>query len=264
MSMPGWLPLLLSGLLFAVLLMAGTWWLARRIRNAGIVDIAWAASFAPMAAIYAWAGQGTPVRRTLTAVMAIMWSVRLASYLYARVAGQHPAEDSRYVDLRRRWGADADRRFFWFFQAQALAAAALSVPFAVAASDPDPMIGALAWTGVLVWAVGLCGESLADLQLAAFKRNPANAGRVCDAGLWNYSRHPNYFFEWLVWCGFALFALPSPWGWLALACPAAMLFLLLRVTGIPALEAAAVQRRGEAYREYQRTTSAFVPWFKRV
>jgi steroid 5-alpha reductase family enzyme len=261
---PPWVALVLAGLVFASLLMAATWWLALRLRNAGIVDIAWAASFAPIAVLYAVAGTGAPARRQVVAGIAVAWSVRLASHLLTRIAAQHPEEDSRYVDLRQRWGPAADRRFFWFFQAQALAAAAFSVPFAIAASDPDPAIGTLAWIGVAVWATGFVGESLADLQLARFKRNPRNKGRICDAGLWNYSRHPNYFFEWIVWCGFALFALPSPWGVVALACPAAMLYLLLRVTGIPALEASAVQRRGDAYREYQRTTSAFVPWFKRA
>ena len=261
--MPDWIPLLVSGALFAALLMAATWWLAVRIRNAGIVDIAWAASFAPLALLYATSGSGAPVRRLAVAAMVVAWSLRLALYLYVRVMGHHPQEDARYVDLRRRWAPTADRRFLWFFQAQGLAAAAFSLPFAIAASDARPAFGALEWAGMAVWAVGLTGEALADWQLARFKRNPANAGRICQAGLWNHSRHPNYFFEWLVWCGYALFALASPWGWLALACPAAMLYLLLRVTGIPALEASAVARRGDAYRQYQRTTSAFVPWVKR-
>ena len=80
-----------------------------------------------------------------------------------------------------------------------------------------------------------------------------------DRGLWRYSRHPNYFFEWLVWIAYAMFALASPWGWISLACPAVMLYFLLRVTGIPATEAQALKSRGDDYREYQRTTSAFVP-----
>jgi steroid 5-alpha reductase family enzyme len=262
--MPPWLPLIASGLVFAVLLMAGVWALAVRIRNAGIVDIAWTASFVPLALLYASSGGGAPARAWLVAGMACLWSVRLASYLCVRVAGHHPVEDSRYADLRRDWAPNANRRFFWFFQAQALAAVAFSLPFAITASDPDPTLGWLEWLGVAVWAAGFVGESMADLQLARFKRDPASRGRVCRDGLWNHSRHPNYFFEWLVWCGYALVAQASPWGWLALACPAAMLYLLLRVTGIPALERAAVDRRGDAYRDYQRTTSAFVPWFKRA
>ena len=101
------------------------------------------------------------------------------------------------------------------------------------------------------------------MQLKQFKANPANKGRVCQAGLWNFSRHPNYFFEWLVWVAFFLFALGSPWGWVTIYCPALMLFFLLKVTGIPMTEELAVKTKGDAYREYQRTTSVFVPWFKK-
>jgi steroid 5-alpha reductase family enzyme len=108
--------------------------------------------------------------------------------------------------------------------------------------------------------VAIAGESLADAQLAAFKRRAAK-GQVCDAGLWRYSRHPNYFFEWLVWVAYFLFALGSPHGWLAFVGPASILFLLLRVTGIPLTEEQSLRSKGDAYRRYQRTTSAFVPWF---
>lgn len=105
---------------------------------------------------------------------------------------------------------------------------------------------------------------LADRQLARFRADPANKGKVCQAGLWNYSRHPNYFFEWLVWVGYAVFALGSPWGWLGLIAPALMLHFLLNVTGIPMTEELSLKSKGDAYRAYQRTTSAFVPWFKKV
>jgi steroid 5-alpha reductase family enzyme len=108
-------------------------------------------------------------------------------------------------------------------------------------------------------AVG--GEALADFQLHRFKADPANRGKTCRAGLWNYSRHPNYFFEWLVWCAYALYACASPGGWAGLACPLLMFYFLFRVTGIPLTEAQAVKTKGEDYLDYQRTTSVFVPWF---
>ena len=108
--------------------------------------------------------------------------------------------------------------------------------------------------------MALAGEALADRPLEWFKKDPKNRGRVCQVGLWRYSRHPNYFFEWLAWMAFALFALPSPLGFLSLACPALMLWFLLKVTGIPATEAQALRSKGEAYREYQQSTSAFFPW----
>ena len=113
--------------------------------------------------------------------------------------------------------------------------------------------------GVLIWMVAVVGEAVADRLLRDFKADPANKGAVCRVGLWEWSRQPNYFFAWLIWVSFAVFALGSPWGWLGIGCPILMLYFLLRVTGIPATEAHAVRSRGEAYRQYQREVSAFVP-----
>ena len=107
----------------------------------------------------------------------------------------------------------------------------------------------------------MAGEAAADAQLNKFKSDPSNKGRTCQVGLWRYSRHPNYFFEWLIWVAFALFALASPGGCWGLLSPALILYFVLRVTGIPATEAQAIRTRGEEYRRYQQTTSAFVPWF---
>jgi steroid 5-alpha reductase family enzyme len=121
----------------------------------------------------------------------------------------------------------------------------------------------LEYAGIALWLVAVIGESIADAQLAAFKRDPANRGHVCQRGLWNYSRHPNYFFEWFVWVAWAVYALASPFGWLAMICPVLMLVFLLRVTGIVATEAQALRSRGEEYVRYQQSTSAFVPWFKK-
>ena len=115
---------------------------------------------------------------------------------------------------------------------------------------------------MVIWLIAVGGESVADWQLKQFRGNPANKGKICQQGLWCYSRHPNYFFEWLVWVSFFVFALGAPWGWTSVFCPALMLFFLLRVTGIPMTEELSVRSKGEAYRQYQRTTSPFVPWFK--
>jgi steroid 5-alpha reductase family enzyme len=104
---------------------------------------------------------------------------------------------------------------------------------------------------------------VADSQLQSFKSNPANRSATCRVGLWRYSRHPNYFFEWLIWVAFAVFAMGSPYGYVAAFAPLLMLFFLFRVTGIPATEAQALRSKGDDYRQYQRTTSAFVPWFPR-
>ena len=196
--------------------------------------------------------------------MTLVWSLRLAFFLYRRVMGHHPVEDGRYERLRREWALHADRRFFWFFEAQGLLNLLLAAPLLLACINNAPAVQTLEWVGVALFVVALAGESLADRQLEAWKRDPANRQQTCRAGLWRYSRHPNYFFEWLVWVAFFVFALGSPWGWLSIYCPALMLYFLLRVTGIPATEAQALKSRGPDYREYQRTTSAFVPWFPRA
>jgi steroid 5-alpha reductase family enzyme len=253
------LGLALVGWGMAAALMAGLWLWHLRIGNAGVVDVGWAASLPLLAVTYALAAPGYPPRRWLIAGMLTVWGVRLAVYLLRdRVLGR--PEDERYRDLRARRSPAAALAFFPFFQAQAVVAALLSAPALIAAFNPAPAIGALELAAVALWAAAFSGEVVADRQLGAFKARPGSRGRTCREGLWRYSRHPNYFFEWLVWVAYALFALASPWGWLALACPVLMLYLLFRVTGIPATEAQAVRSRGDDYRRYQATTSAFVPW----
>jgi len=148
-----------------------------------------------------------------------------------------------------------------FFQMQAVSVVLLAVPFLFVAINPAPTLHPLEIAGALLWAIAIGGETLADAQLAAFKREPANKGRVCTVGLWGYSRHPNYFFEWLVWVSYLVIACASPWGWIGVISPAIILYLLLRVTGIPLTEEQSVRSKGDAYRAYQRTVSAFVPWF---
>ena len=245
----------------SVALMGMVWSVAVRIKNAGIVDIAWAGGFYPLAAIFAFSTSGYPTRRVLIAVMVAVWSLRLATHLYFRVAGKHPQEDGRYAKLRADWGADFDRRLLWFFQLQAGLLVVLSVPFLIACLNTTTALSRIEWLGFLVWLTGVVGEAVADWQLNRFKASPENRGKTCMVGLWRYSRHPNYFFEWLVWVGFFLFALGSPWGWLTIYCPALMLHFLLRVTGIPATEAEALRTKGDEYRRYQATTNQFVPWF---
>jgi len=244
---------------FVIGLMVVIWWLALRINNLGIVDIAWSYAFVPVAVFYAATTHGDVTRRWLMAGMAAAWSVRLGTHLYIRVMGHHPHEDTRYAEMRVRWGKNLKLQVLFFFQLQAVLIALLSIPFLVACLNDRVGISAIEWAGVGIWCVAVAGEGVADWQLKQFK-GKANHDKVCRVGLWNYSRHPNYFFEWLVWVGFYVFALGSPLGCATIYCPALMLFFLLRVTGIPLTEALAVKTKGEAYREYQRTTSMFVPW----
>ena len=232
---------------------------ARWIDNYGIVDIAWSYAFAALAAAYALLGAGWPVRRAMVAAMVTAWSLRLGTHLLVRIARKHPVEDGRYVQLRKDWKAGFKSRMAGFFQMQALSVVLLGFPFLAACSNPRPAVGALEWAGAALWLLAISGEALADAQLARFKRDPQGAGKVCDAGLWRYSRHPNYFFEWLIWVSYFLFGCASPWGWIGIISPACILYLLLRVTGIPMTEEQSVRSKGDAYRRYQERTSAFLP-----
>jgi steroid 5-alpha reductase family enzyme len=249
--------LLLVGLVLAAGAMAALWWVQVRIRDASHVDVAWAALIACAAILYALLADGDVAHRVLAAVLASIWGFRLAAYLYVtRVRGKE--EDGRYRTLRARWGEQANRKFFWFFQFQAVFVVFFSLPFALIALDPAAGIAAVAWLGVAVWAVGNAGTIVADRQLARWRADPANAGTAARAGLWSWSRHPNYFFEWVTWCGAALVATTAPSGWIAWIVPVVLLYLLFKVTGIPATEAQALRSRRD-YAEYQRTTSVFVP-----
>src|SRR5262249_25723535 len=159
----------------------------------------------------------------------------------------------RYATLRARHADGANRFFFWFFQAQAAAAVLFTVPALAASVNGDPAFGRLEYAAMILWALAFAGETTADRQLLHFKADPAHKGRTCQVGLWRYSRHPNYFFEWLMWVAYGVFAAESPWGWVALVCPAVMMYLLLRVTGIPATERQAIRTRGDEYVRYQET-----------
>jgi steroid 5-alpha reductase family enzyme len=253
--------LVLVALAVSSLLFGALYLLARRINNYGIVDIAWSYAFAALAIFYAILTPGWPPRRAVIAGLAACWSLRLGTHLYRRVMGHHPVEDGRYVQLRKDWARNFGPKMFGFFQLQALSVVLLGVAFLVPCLQRAPRFHVLEILGIILWAVALLGESLADRQLAAFKRDPTQKGRVCATGLWRYSRHPNYFFEWLVWVAYLVFALPAPHGWLAAIGPVSILFLVLRVSGIPLTEEQSLRSKGAAYRRYQQTTSAFVPWF---
>ncbi|MCS6771886.1 MAG: DUF1295 domain-containing protein [Kiritimatiellae bacterium] len=256
--MNGWM-LMIEGCAAAMIAMVFLWLIQRRIGNAGIVDVAWAAGIGSLFVIFAALGEGPTAHRLAIAIMGGLWGLRLAVHIHRR--GHGKPEDGRYAELRRKWGPDFQPKLLAFYQLQALTIAFFSLPAALISTSPSDLVWA-AWNsaGLIIWAVGWIGEWIADAQLEAFKRDPMKTESVCQRGLWRYSRHPNYFFEWLVWVGIAIFCLPAPQGWLAAACPAAMLYVLLRVTGIPATEAQALRSKGEAYRRYQQQTSMFVPW----
>ena len=152
---------------------------------------------------------------------------------------------------------------FIFLQNQGLGSIPLVFAIFVAARFPSDALRLQDCLGALILLGGIAGEALSDAQLKRFREDPANNGRVCDVGLWRWSRHPNYFFEWTIWVGYAVFALASPGGWIALAMPALMLHFLINVTGLKATEEQALRTKGERYRTYQARTSGFIPWIPR-
>lgn len=245
----------------AVIFMALTWAICRWLNNAGYVDVAWSYGFSLVVFLFAVLGHGDPLRKTLIVTMVAVWSLRLGTHLLIRVTHHHPREDERYAALREQFPKRPWLMFFGFFQLQAVLLGLLCAPFAVACSNTSPVLHPWEIGAVLLWLLALGGEVLADRQLNTFRSNPANKGKVCDSGLWRYSRHPNYFFEWLIWVAYFLFALGTPGGWVTIFCPLLMLVFLTKVTGIPPAEAQSLKSRGDAYREYQRRTSAFVPWW---
>jgi steroid 5-alpha reductase family enzyme len=255
-------PLVLIGTATVAALMLLLWLIHLRTGNAAIVDAGWAGGLAMLGLLDSALGGGYWLRSAMLAAMTAIWGFRLAFYLLAtRIIG-HP-EEGRYQELRRQWRTNIRFKFLLFFEFQALLCVVLSIPFLLAARNPRPAISPLEWSAVALWTLAMMCESAADAQLNKFKSGAANRGRTCQAGLWRYSRHPNYFFEWLIWMGFALFALASPGGFWGFLSPALILYFVLRVTGIPATEAQALRTRGEEYRRYQESTSAFVPWFRR-
>ena len=235
--------------------MALAWWLQRRLGNAGWVDVVWTFSLG-LAGVVAVLASGQGARAWLVAALVAAWALRLGGYIWAR--SRSGPEDARYNHFRREWGAAFQRRMFGFLMIQAAAAALLLLPMVLAARSPRP----LGWPDALAVAVlllAVLGEGLADQQLAAFRAAPGSHGQVCQRGLWAWSRHPNYFFEWLHWLAYPLFALGADYGWLALLGPAFMYWLLVHVSGIPPLEAQMLRSRGDLYRAYQKRVSAFIP-----
>lgn len=238
-------------------LMTLTWLISLPIRNTGIVDIVWGFGFCVVAVTTRASADGVAGRQNLLTGLTVLWGLRLAGYLAWRNIGK--PEDYRYAAMRRRAGARWPvQSLVTVFALQGLLLFVVALPIQLAQTTKSPSPGWLAGVGAALWLVGFIFESVGDFQLARFKGDPANAGRVMDRGLWRYTRHPNYFGDAVAHWGLFLVALSTPHGWLTALSPALMTFLLLRVSGVALLERSIGKRRPE-YAEYQRRTSAFFP-----
>jgi steroid 5-alpha reductase family enzyme len=242
--------------------MGVAWLVAERTGRSGWIDAIW--TFATGIAGFAlalWQVSPGVLRPFLVAGLTGLWSLRLCFHIVSRTA--RGGDDPRYKQLRVEWGDRASGRLFWFLQVQAAAGLVLALSIAAAARRPEIGLDVRDALGIVVFGVAIFGESTADRQVARFGRDPKNQSKICDVGLWGFSRHPNYFFEWLVWAAFALIAIAPaghyPWGWFGLAAPVLMYVLLVHVSGIPPLEAHMLRSRGDAFRLYQARVNAFWP-----
>lgn len=243
--------------------MTGAWLIWRKTKNSGWIDTTWTFGLGLVGILTALLPFTHPLnlRNWLVAAMAAIWSLRLGLHIAFRTRGI--TDDPRYAKLIRGWGADASRQMFGLLQKQALVSIPLALAMWLAAANPSPLPAAQALVAILVFSVAVAGEAFADEQLRSFRLQPGNNGKVCDTGLWRWSRHPNYFFEWLGWLSYPLLAIDlrgnDPLALLAFAAPLCMYWLLVHVSGIPPLEEHMLAQRGESFRRYQMRTNAFFP-----
>ena len=245
--------------------MSAAWGVAERTGKSGWGDAIWSFSIGGLGAVAAVApiggAEALTTRQGVVSAIALVWSLRLGGHIVERT--RRGGEDPRYAQLREEWGPDAPRRLFWFFQIQAVAALLLALCIGLAARNPAPAFRLLDWLGFVVVGAAVVGEGVADRQLRLFRTRHAAGSAVCDRGLWSLSRHPNYFFQWLGWVGYAMIAIDPGGGfaigWLSLVGPIAMYALLVHLSGIPPLEAHMLRSRGRSFEAYQQRVSPFWP-----
>jgi len=236
-----------------ITLMTIVWIIFMWKKNPGIIDVFWSIAIFISALLLSSIDINNPIKLIFQLILAV-WAVRLSSYLFLkRIVPQHL--DQRYEDLSQKWRVSKNIGFFFNFQFQGILAIIISTPFIFIKEINQ--INLISLVSIILIIISIIGESIADLQLQKFKK--LKTKNVCDVGLWRYSRHPNYFFEWMIWLGFALAGITFPFGWLGLASPLLLLLLMLKVTG-PITEQGSIKSRGNKYLVYQKKTSMFVPW----
>jgi steroid 5-alpha reductase family enzyme len=244
------------GLIFALSSAVLLWLLSLRLRDVSIIDIFWGPGIAAMVDIAALMGHAAGSRASVGLFLVNLWAVRLA----AHIAVRHKGEDHRYAAMRRQYGA----RWWWWslvqvFLLQAILIWFIPAPLVAAMLESSLHMGWLDYLGTGLAAFGLLFEALADTQLARFRLNPANKGKVMDKGLWSLSRHPNYFGESAMWWGYFLIGFSASHAWWLLLSPIVVTFLLLQVSGVTLMEEKIAERR-PAYAQYRWRVSAFIPW----
>jgi steroid 5-alpha reductase family enzyme len=239
--------------------MIALWALQLKTGDAGIADVGWAYAIAAGILYFAFVGNGDEGRRMLAACMGAGWGIRLGTHLLIDRIIKAKEEDGRYQNFRRAAGKKVGEYFFFFFQSQAAVAVLFIVPMSIVVYNPRPL-GAIDSFAVLIWIFSIGGEWTADNQLAKFRAEESNKGKVCRTGLWKYSRHPNYFFEWVHWWSYVVLGWGAGYGWITLVGPCIMLLFLIKISGIPFTEQQALKTKGEEYKKYLETTNMFFPW----
>lgn len=252
------LSLFINGLLLILGLMTLLWLISIPLRNVSIVDIFWGVGFVMVTIYYYLAADGFYDRKLLVLFLVSLWGIRLSLYLAYRNIGK--PEDYRYQQFRQKYGP---HRYWWFsyfqvFLLQGILMWLISAPLLAAMLGTNASFTPFDVAGVVIWSIGFFFESVGDIQLARFKRDPKNKGKLYTGGLWRYTRHPNYFGDAAVWWGYALFSIAAGWYWPVIS-SVVMTLLLLKVSGVKLLEKSMRLRKG--YEDYQKRTSAFIPWF---
>lgn len=249
---------LMTVIVYLVLQMVLVWGVYRVLKNPSVVDTSWSLGLMVAGLIYLGA-QPLTTRSVVISMLLVLWALRLAGYLwYTRV--RHGHVDKRYTELSNEWKINKSLGFFLNFQLQGLFIFILSFLFYLISHTNNAELTLMDVLAIVIVLIGIIGESVADLQLNRFKKN--HRGSVCNQGLWHYSRHPNYFFDWLTWLGFTLFALQSDQGYLSLASLLFLYWLFTKLTA-PITERSSIQSKGQQYLDYQQQTSMFFPWFKK-
>ncbi|MDF3819583.1 DUF1295 domain-containing protein [Leptospira sp. 96542] len=244
------------------------WYWGKSRNNYAVIDVGWGLVIAGIASVLCAFGSGTTEAKLAVLIPVWVWALRLSGFLYfTRIRTNHP-EDKRYADFRKDYGDKVHQKFFTnVFMLQGLLALLLSPTFLFASnwqfypngyfySSNGAFYPSL---GGLLFIIGFLGETIADRQLFRFVSNPSNKGLVCNIGLWKYTRHPNYFFEWVIWLGIGF--IPFSQNPFSLVAPLVMFVLLRFISGVPFAEKYSLISKPERFKEYQKTTNAFFPWF---
>ena len=250
--------MLLIVFLSLVSLMSAVWIVYRVLQNPSVVDVAWPIGLMIAGLLYLRSAEPMTLRIDIISVLLVIWGMRLAGYLYlSRIRKNHI--DKRYQALSDTWRIAKPLGFFLNFQLQGLLIFIISISFFFASVDQPPTMSNVDFLAICITIIGIIGESIADMQLQFFKKTHQQA--VCNVGLWRYSRHPNYFFDWLTWCGFALFGFHHAIGYLSVLSPVCLYIIFTRITG-PMTELGSIESRGIAYKAYQKITPMFFPWVR--